>query len=281
MMWSSRNAPGIGHPPGGHFGRAGLGALFALVLGTGAAAAQSITIVDPPQWREQQVVVMETRTVLRIAGFVSHPNGVARVLVNGLEATLRPDPDFPDSFTFEINIPPDSLTPSVTISVEPRNGETMTRSFSIQMPPTPGAAARQQAGQLRPTPAAGEPEQGPMGPNPWGGFKTRGIFYAAAVAGGIVLLQRESTETAEVCRQVGGGQDCFIQTTTEPASKGLGLAVAGAGAGLLVIDAILTSRKSGGGGAVGSDADGLRIEAPAITPTLSRIRLDLIRLRFN
>lgn len=281
MTRSSRNASEVARLPIRLSARAGFGALIGLLSVTGAAAAQSITIVDPPQWREEQVVVMETRTVLRIAGFVSHPDGVARVLVNGMEATLTPDPDFPDSFTFEISIPPDSLTPSVTIAVVPRTGDTMTRSFSIRMPPPPAAAAGQQAGGIRPAPETGQPSQGMAGGSPWSGFRTRGIFYAAAVAGGIVLLQRETSETAEVCRQVGGGQDCFLQTTTEPASKGLGLAVAGAGAGLLIIDAILTSRKGGGSGPVGGNDDGLRIEAPAITPTLSRIRLDLLRLRFN
>lgn len=260
----------------------GLGAMLALVLGAGAANAQSITIVDPPQWREEQVVVMETRTVLRIAGFVSHPGGVARVLVNGMQATLRPDPDFPDSFTFEISLPPDSLKPTVTISVEPRSGEAMTRSFTVRMPAAAGAA-RQQEGAIRPT--AGRTDSTQVirgGANPWSGFRTRGILYGAAVVGGIVLLQRTTSESAEVCRPVGSGQDCFIQTTTEPASKGLGLAVAGAGAGLLVIDAILTARKAKSpSGPGGGDNAGFRLEAPALSPSLDRIRLDLIRLRFR
>jgi hypothetical protein len=264
---------------GGH----GLGALLGIMLGAGAADAQSITIVDPPQWREEQVVVMETRTVLRIAGFVSHPSGVARVLVNGMAATLRPDPDFPDSFTFEINLPADSLQPTVRISVEPRTGEAMTRSFTIQMPPAAANAGRQGAGAVRPT--AGRTDSTQVirgGGNPWGGFRTRGIIYAAAVAGGIVLLQRETSETAEICRAVGSGQDCFIQTTTKPASKGLGLAVAGAGAGLLVIDAILTARKPRSStGPAGGDNAGFRLEPPALRPSLDRIQLDLIRVRFR
>jgi hypothetical protein len=262
--------------------RGGLVALFGLMLGAGAANAQSITIVDPPQWREEQVVVMETRTVLRIAGFVSHPSGVARVLVNGLEATLRPDPDFPDSFTFEISLPADSLKPTVMISVEPRTGEAMTRSFTVQMPPAANAGG-QGGGAVRPT--AGRTDSTQVirgGGSPWSGFRTRGIIYAAAVTGGIVLLQRETSESAEICRAVGSGQDCFIQTTTKPASKGLGLAVAGAGAGLLVIDAILTSRKPrSSAGPAGGDNAGFRLEPPALRPSLDRIRLDLIRLRFR
>lgn len=255
-------------------------AQIGLAAGSGASA-QSITIVDPPQWREEQVVVMETRTVLRIAGFVSHPGGVARVRVNGLEATLRQDPDFPDSYTFEINIPPDSLKAAVTISVEPRTGEAMTRTFAIQMPPPVGAARA--GGPIRPAAAAGpgEPEQIRGIANPWGGFKKRGILYGAAIAGGVVLSQLVTTETSEVCRTVGGGQDCFNQTRTEPSYQGLGLAAAGAGAGLLIIDAILTSRKAKSVSGPGSDDAGFHVEAPALTPTLNRIRLDLLRLRFQ
>lgn len=258
-----------------------LAVLFGLAFGTAAASAQSITIVDPPQWREEQVVVMETRAVLRVAGFVSHPNGVARVLVNGLEAMLSPDPDFPDSFTFEINVPPDSLTPEITISVVPRTGEAMTRSFELRVPPRSGQAAGQPAAAIQPAAPSPESTQLRVGGNPWSGYRTRGILYGAAVIGGVVLMQLEKESTSEVCRAVGSGQDCFIQTRTEPSAKGVGLALAGAGAGLLIVDAILTSRKARTPARPAGEDDGFRIEAPALTSTPRQIRLDLIRLRFR
>lgn len=240
-----------------------------------AAQAQVLRIVDPPQWRESRPFTMQSRAPLRIAGFVSQAGGIERVLVNGVPAMLEADTNFPDSYNFERIVPVDSVSSQFTITVEPKRGDSWSRSFTIEVSTrpveraeTPPPAGQQAAGsQLR-------------GSNPWGGFRKRGIIYGVAAVGGLVLSQLEKSDTQEVCEQTSAGFDCFNRTTTEPSYQTVGFAAAGGALAILVIDALLTSKKSGSPAAATGRNDGLNLEALSLSASPSRMTIDLLRLRF-
>jgi hypothetical protein len=239
------------------------------------ARAQVIRIVDPPQWRDSRPVTMQVRAAFRIAGFASHPGGIARVLVNGVPATLQPDPEFPDSYSFERSIPVDSLTSTITISIEPRSGSAYVQTYTLELP-----AAPRPAGNATP-PRGSTTQVQRVGPSPWGGFKIRSILYGVALVGGLAASQLEKSETSEVCTQTGAGFDCFNRTTTSPSYQGIGFAAAGGAAAIFIIDAILTSKKSKSATGPTGDNDGLRIQAPAVSSTAEGVRLELLRIRFH
>jgi len=250
-----------------------------------AALAQVIRIVDPPEWRESRPVSMQSRSPLRIAGFVSQAGGIGRVLVNGIAATLAADPRAPDSYNFERIIPIDSLTSQITIMVEPLKATPWTRNYTLELstrpvdrgdvPPPDSAAGRAAAPAQSPARQLGRS-------NPWGGFKLRGIVYGAAAVAGVVFAQGTTSDAAEICETTSAGFDCFNRTTTEPSHQGLGFAVAGAAIAALAIDALLTSRKAGAMRASsGGDPDGLHIDAPSVSGSATGLRLDLLRLRFR
>jgi hypothetical protein len=206
------------------------------------ASAQTIRITEPVEWRDNRAAPINPGQPVRIAGFVTHPGGVQRVLVNGEEAMVQVDRDFPDSFQFERVLPAANLPREITIRVVPRTGQPFEAKYAFQFP------------QLAPP------------PNPWGGFRFRAIAYGAAVIAGAVLSTRTTSETAEVCEQQAAGLDCFNRTTTEPASKGVGLGLIGAGAAGLLIDALLTSGRA-------KDA---RSEQGFLQP-LPRVRLSVLK----
>jgi hypothetical protein len=237
--------------------------------------AQIIRIVDPPQWRDNRPVTMQVRAAFRIAGFASHPGGIVRVLVNGVPATLQPDPEFPDSYSFERSIPIDSLTSRITISIEPRSGAAYVQTYTLELP-----AAQQPAGNRTPPRGSSTQVQRP-GPNPWGGFKIRGILYGVALVGGLAVSQLEKSETSEVCMQTGAGFDCFNRTRTTPSYQGIGFAAAGGAAAVFIIDAILTSKKAKSATGPTGDNDGFQIQAPAVSSTAEGVRVDLLRIRFR
>ena len=239
------------------------------------ARAQVIRIVDPPQWRDSRPVTMQARAAFRIAGFASHPGGISRVLVNGVAATLQADAEFPDSYSFERSIPVDSLTSTITISIEPRSGAAYVQTYTLELP-----AAQPPAGNRVP-PRNPTTQAQRVGPNPWGGFKIRGILYGVAVVGGLALSQLEKSETSEVCLQTGGGFDCFNRTTTSPSYQGLGFAAAGGAAAVFIIDAILTSKKAKSATGPTGDNDGFRLQTPALSSSAEGVRLDLLRIRFR
>lgn len=253
--------------------------LALLTFVSAPAGAQVLRIVDPPQWRENQPHVMATAAPLRIAGFVSQPGGIARVLVNGVPATLEPDPNFPDSYNFERIVPVDGLAAEVTITVEPRSGESWSRTFRLELP-----GQREQRREAAQPPAARTETPQRAGSNPWSGFTKRGILYGLVVAGGVVAAQMEKTSTSEVCEQAGGGLDCFLRTTTEPSYQTLGYAAAGVAVAALVIDAVMTSgkakRMSSPSDDGASDSD-LRLQWPSLSNTPSGVQVELLRLRFR
>jgi len=254
---------------------------LALALGVLAVAAparteaQVIRIVDPPQWRDSRPVIMQVRAAFRIAGFASHPGGIARVLVNGVPATLQADPDFPDSYSFERLIPGDSLNSTITISIEPRSGSAYVQTYTLELPAVQPPAGNRPANPNQPA------QVRRPGPNPWGGFKVRGILYGVAAIGGVVLSQLEKSETSEVCSQVSAGFDCFNRTRTYPAYQSVGFAAAGGAAAAFIIDAILTSKKAKSAtGPTGNDG-GFNVQPPALSSTGSAVKLDLVRIRFR
>jgi hypothetical protein len=253
-----------------------LAIVLTFVLAQGVAA-QVIGIVEPVEWRDGRAHAFQAGRSLRIAGLASHPGGVANVLVNGQQARLQADPDFPDSYNFEYVLAPENVTGEVVIVIVPRTGERFEQRYRVNMPaaapPTRTETPQRQI----------EPQIQQAG-NPWGGFKVRGILYGVAAAGGLALTQLTKSETSEVCEQVQNGFDCFNRTETKPAYKGPGLALAGVAGVALVIDALLTSRKANSpvdGGDNGSENGAFRIELPNLQPSPDGARLELLRIRFR
>jgi hypothetical protein len=256
---------------------AGLLAILLTVALAEGLVAQVIGIVEPVEWRDGRAHAFQAGRSLRIAGLASHPGGVTNVLVNGQQARLQADPDFPDSYNFEHVLAPENVTGEIVIVIVPRTGERFEQRYRVNMPAAPPPRT-----ETPPRPA--EPQIQQAG-NPWGGFKVRGILYGVAAAGGLALTQLTKSETSEVCEQVQNGFDCFNRTETKPAYKGPGLALAGVAGVALVIDALLTSRKAkspvDGGPDDGSEGGAFRIELPNLQPSPEGARLELLRIRFR
>src|SRR5215831_7105506 len=112
------------------------GCAIALVPG-GIAAAQTILITEPVVWRGGQPLTVTTQKSVRIAGSVTHPAGVARVLINGKEATTRPAQDDPEFIEFERTFPTDSLTADMSVAIVAKDGQRFEKRFSVVLPARP------------------------------------------------------------------------------------------------------------------------------------------------
>jgi hypothetical protein len=245
-----------------------------------AAAGQAQTpdpvlrLTEPQEWRGGGTVTVAAGATVRVRGVASHPGGVARVLVAGQEATLRPDPEFPELVNFEAVVEARQAGP-VVMRIVPRTGQPFERQFPLQLSQAPAAPAARPA----------TPERAQSLSNPWGGFRLRGALYAAAAVGGVVLAMKETTKTSESCRPVTGGIDCFLRTETSAPTQSAGFALVGVAVGGLILDAVLTSKRARGaaGGQGGGDdgaAASLRLEAPATEVAGDHVRVHWIRLRF-
>jgi hypothetical protein len=82
-------------------------------------------------------------------------------------------------------------------------------------------------------------------------FGKRFILYGVAVAGGTYLAIHESTETSEVCRPVGGGNDCFLRSETSYPQQSIGLGVMGVAVAAAIVDLVIASRRPSASGNAG------------------------------
>jgi hypothetical protein len=80
---------------------------------------------------------------------------------------------------------------------------------------------------------------------------------------------------------VSAGFDCFNRTRTSAAYQSVGFAAAGGAVAVFIIDAILTSRKAKSATGPTGDDDGFGLRPPALSPSASGVRLDLLRVRFR
>jgi hypothetical protein len=234
--------------------------LAAALLMPAPASSQAgrpyLLISQPEEWRDGRPAIVPAGRSVTIRGVAGHPSGVLRVLVNGDEATMQQDPQYPDLYNFEKVITAGAEPLQVMISIVPRNSERHDRTYSIQPP-----------GGNRALPPPAMPTGGSEQlPNPWSGFRKRGLLYGIAAGGGVVLALRKQSSTSEVCEQTPGGSDCFSRTEEEPATLVPGLALIGGAALGFIIDGMVTSRKAARIRSTGGD-DGAsaRLEPPTLS----------------
>ncbi|MGH7466796.1 MAG: hypothetical protein ACRENP_02315 [Longimicrobiales bacterium] len=213
----------------------GLGIALLAPLGS-ELHAQVILITEPVEWKDGKPLVIRTGQSIRIAGTVSHPAGVLRVLVNGQEAFLQADRDYPDLFRFEKVVVADNSTREVVISIVPRTSQPYRRTYGLE-----GTGPTIEASRVDSVRSPVQP--GPQR-NPWKGFTLRAIGYAALGAGGAALTIMKKDETSEVCTPTGGGVDCVMRTEQKTPYRTVGLGLAGAAVAGLIIDAVITSGKA-------------------------------------
>jgi hypothetical protein len=242
--------------------------------------AQTILITEPVEWRDGRPAILKPGQSLRVAGTVSHPSGVLKVLVNGQDAFLQPDANYPDLFRFEKILVATNTTRDVTIAIVPRTSQQYARTYGVN-----NEAALRSAESTGATaaPAANANGAQELHGNPWKPFKLRSIGYVAAAGGGAALAFITKTETKEVCGPSGGGIDCVNRTESKAAYRVPGLALAGAAMAGLVIDAVITSGKSKRSSTVPPSEDersGFKLEALHLAPTASGTRIELFRINY-
>jgi hypothetical protein len=250
----------------------GLAVLALSIAEPADAQRPTISITEPVEWREQPFKPLQLvagRSV-RIAGSVTHPASVDRVLVNGKQALLVPDATTTDTWDFEVFLPPDSIGKEVTIIIVPKTSQRVENRF----PGSPDALQSMPVKQ----PEVGEPRVG----NPWSGFKKRGALYGVVAAGGAYLAVKTSEESSVVCRNVGTGRDCFDRVETKAGSRGVGLGLAGAAIAGFVIDAVITSgkAKSQSGVVPSNDQNGFDFSALTVESVRREPKLNLFQVRF-
>jgi hypothetical protein len=214
-----------------HFGAIGF---ITSLLTPALLHGQRISILEPEAWRDLRSAPVELGQPLRVAGTATHPNGIARVVVNGVEATLTPVG--PTASRFVRVMPADSLAEQIVITLFPRTGDPFEQRYSLTLPtpvPPPTTAVRNPANVQTPTPQ--------VATNPWRGFTFRSIGYGAVAAGGLVL----------------SGDN-----------EGVGYALVGVAVTAFVIDLVVTSRKAKRGSTPqDDDASGLSLSvSPLVLP---------------
>jgi hypothetical protein len=263
--------------------------LAAGVVVSRAGHAQSIRITEPIEWRGGQALTLVPGRPIRIAGSVQDSAGVARVLINGRDASLKQDPVYSDFYEFERILSADSITKQVTIRVVAKDGRTFERQYLTEgaavAQTTPTSAAPKDTATRRTVPvtAVGPATTAPpaMRPNVWGPFRLRGIGYGAAAAAGAVLFGMSKSETSEVCSQSSGGFDCVNRTEVSKPYQGAGFALLGGAAVALVIDAVLTTRKDKSTSVASAttvrDGPFVRLEAPSVSGSSQGMILQFLR----
>jgi hypothetical protein len=239
-------------------------------------SAQVILINEPVVWREGKALTVAPGQSLRVAGAASHPDGVSKVLVNGREAVVKADSDFPDLFRFETQIVADTAR-EVTIDVILKSGKEWSRSYRVD-PSAPAAAGQAANVGFVPLSTPESPRDQPSRPNAWEGFRMRSVGYGLAAAGGLVMAAYQKKDR---CVPTGNGTECVWHTRA--AYRGAGLAVAGAAVAALAIDAMVTSSKARQDAARPSDSDQGRLDLAVLQvsePAFGR-RLDLVAVRFR
>lgn len=267
---------------------------------------QLIVITEPQDWQEGRAIVVPAGQSLRIVGWVTHPAGVLRVLVDGQPAHTQTDAS--GLVKFDAVVTAGASAKDVVVLVEPKASKPFSRTFSLGVGRPGGAAAAAAqapaaaparepekpvvsappAAQPQPqqpevaTKAAAPPPQAKtaVGANPWKGFTIRGLGYAAVAAGGLYLMTKQTSSTSEVC----SAGDCFTQTETKKSSASLGMGLAGAAVVAGITDVFLTSRRassasSGGVGTTGPDAS-VHLARAGVGPGSGGRVVALMELRF-
>jgi hypothetical protein len=221
--------------------------LITLALTAASAFGQAILVTEPLEWRSKQALSTIPGSTLRIAGSVTHPAGVSKVLVNGQEATIRVDQTSPDYFVFERSIEIYGNSSQVTITVVPPSGAPYSKQFDILKSALDAAV---QQGTIK---AAGPSEVSSA--NPWRPLQLRSIAYGAAAVGGVAIGVANS------------------------GSRSVGFAVAGAAVVAFAIDAIITSRHASPGPTTSTSNARLQWLPLTVSGSMREARVDLLRLR--
>ena len=141
--------------------------LLLTLVGSRSSHAQSILITEPVDWREGRAITVVRGRSVRVAGTATHPGGISRVLINGVQVPIRQDKDFPDYFEFERVFPSDSITAEVSIRLVPVSGQPFEKRFPATLPGPVVVSS-----EVKPP-----PPPPPRNTNAWGPFKRRGILY--------------------------------------------------------------------------------------------------------
>jgi len=258
----------------------------AATLPAASASGQSITIREPVEWRAERPITLSAGASIRVAGSASYPSGVARVLIGGRPAKIKPDQDFPDISEFEAVIPADSITGDVTVAIISKNGERYERPFKVANP-NPRVVAKAPVTppveKVTPPEAVQQPPKQVVRSNPWGPFRVRGIGYGVAVVGGAVLATMSSSSTSEVCTQGSQGSDCVNRTTVTKNYQGLGYGLVGAAVVAGIVDAVRTSKRAERLEADAAPARSPRVHValPNVTASDRGVSLQILQLQFR
>jgi hypothetical protein len=240
------------------------------------AQVQPILITEPVQWRAGSAAQVTQGKALRVAGSVTHAAGVAKVLVNGREASLRQDPEYPDYFLFETQLPFDAITREVVVTLVAKDDRRIEQRFAVTGLGGPEPAAGNGA-------ALGHQEPPPV--HSWRPFALRSLLYGAGMAAGAVLSAKSTSSTTELCTQGTGGSDCVNRTETRRPNQAIGVGLVSAGAAMFVIDALMTKRRAGSARApeptVALGPSRLSLAMPTATMTGSGVRVDLFRFELH
>jgi hypothetical protein len=249
------------------------------LLPGGIAAAQTILITEPVVWRAGQPLTVTTQRSVRIAGSVMHPAGVARVLINGKEATTRPAQDDPEFIEFERTFPADSLTAEMAVAIVAKDGQRFEKRYSVVLP-----AGRTTIASTTTSTVGQQGNNIPIiRPNPWGPFRLRGVGYGAAAVAGIAMAMVSKSTSSVVCSNNAQGLDCVNRTEVSRSYQGVGFGLAGVSAAAFLFDAAMTSKRAGAlrnTTASAGTRGAVALEPPAVVgspngPVLALLRLSL------
>jgi hypothetical protein len=149
-------------------------ALAAPKLGAQSAAPGWISLSEPGEWANDQLLVLPASSRIRVVGQAFHPRGVERIRVAGQAAQVRAGAEVVD---FEAVIVSAPDTDRIVIEVQGTSGEPVRRTFRIAVaaadgsrapaavaatpapasPATPRATAPATASQAAAVPAAATP----------------------------------------------------------------------------------------------------------------------------
>ncbi len=245
-----------------------------LAAGTAPASAQTpdqyLVLTKPSGWQRGQAIEVPPGATVEIEGFVAHPAGVSRVLVDGIPATLEVDPAGPVHFVAKVTA--GARAKQVVITVEPKASRAFSRSFALGVagsgsgaatpasaPATAVAAAPSSAARSDTATRAAPPRSIGGRSSPWRPYGFRSVGYAGALGAGVFLATKQTTDQSVVCTTTTAGQDCFNRTQTKKPTVGVGLGLAGAAAGIAILDAVLTSHRAHADGGTRTGA----LDAPA------------------
>ena len=108
----------------------------ALVGVTPAGAQPSdgyILIQEPAAWRGEasRGIIIREKHSIRVVGEASHPSGIYRVLIDGTEASLDPQPNNVLGFVGYAN--PEATTDRVEVVAYPRDGEPIIKTYAYDL----------------------------------------------------------------------------------------------------------------------------------------------------